>query len=104
MAVQTRVFPLYEVINGKYVLNRKISNPKPVGEYLKMQKRFAYLMPQEIETIQLHVDEEYERILRLSKEVDLEAKLSKKFKVHMDKLKQEMDAAYEKLQEDFKRS
>ena len=32
LAVDTKVFPLYEVIEGKYYLTRKITKPKPVEE------------------------------------------------------------------------
>ncbi len=101
LAVQTRVFPLYEVINGKYILNRKINKPKPIKEYLALQKRFAHLTPMDIEVIQEHVNQEYERILKLSEEVDLEAKLTATFQQHLDRLKQQMDEAYQHLREEF---
>jgi len=44
---------------------------------------------------------EYERILKLSEEVDLETKLTAKLQEHSDKLKQQMDEAYQELREDF---
>ena len=37
------VWPLYEVIEGKYILNHKPKNKLPVEEYLKMQGRFAHM-------------------------------------------------------------
>jgi pyruvate ferredoxin oxidoreductase beta subunit len=101
LAVQTRVFPLYEVIDGKYILNRKINKPKPVAEYLKAQKRFAHLTAPDIEIIQENVTKEYERIEKLSEEVDLETKLTGTFQQHLDRLKQQMDQAYQNLQEEL---
>jgi pyruvate ferredoxin oxidoreductase beta subunit len=101
LAVQTRVFPLYEVINGKYILSRKITKPKPVTEYLKLQKRFAHLTPMDMEVIQENVNNEYERILKLSEEVDLETKLTGTFQQHIDRLKQQMDEAYQRMREEI---
>jgi len=66
LAVETRIFPLYEVIDGKYILNRKIDKPKPVEEYLKLQRRFRHLTPEQIKYIKKRVDEEYEKIVKLS--------------------------------------
>jgi len=64
LAVQTKVFPLYEVENGiKYTINKK---PKgiPVIEYLKLQGRFRHLTEEDVELIQKNVDWEWEILLR----------------------------------------
>ncbi|AEH45287.1 thiamine pyrophosphate TPP-binding domain-containing protein [Thermodesulfatator indicus DSM 15286] len=66
LAVDTKVFPLYEVIEGKYYITRKITKPKPVEEYLKTQRRFRHLTPEVIAEIQRRVDAEYERLLKLA--------------------------------------
>ncbi|MEW5948489.1 MAG: pyruvate synthase subunit PorB [Thermodesulfobacteriota bacterium] len=66
LAVETNVFPLYEVIEGKYIINRKITKPKPVAEYLKKQGRFRHLTDDIIAQIQSQVDEEYDKLLRLA--------------------------------------
>ena len=65
LVVQTKIFPLYEVIDGKYRLSRKIKKPKPVSEYLKMQRRFSHLTEEDIAMIQERVDREYDRLLEL---------------------------------------
>lgn len=62
LAVQTRVFPLYEVINGQVILNRKVKKPKPVEEYLKLQGRFRHLDKKSIQYIQDRVNREYEAL------------------------------------------
>lgn len=63
LVVQSKVFPLYEVIDGKWILSRKIAKPKPVAEYLRSQRRFRHLTESEIAYIQQRVDAEYEELL-----------------------------------------
>ena len=65
LVVQTKIFPLYEVIDGKYRLSRKIKKPKPVTEYFKLQRRFRHLTEEDIAFIQERVDREYDRLLEL---------------------------------------
>jgi pyruvate ferredoxin oxidoreductase beta subunit len=65
LVVQTKIFPLYEVIDGKYRLSRKIKKPKPVTEYFKLQRRFRHLTEEDIAHIQERVDREYDRLLEL---------------------------------------
>ncbi len=66
LAVETRIFPLYEVIEGRYVISRKITKPKPVTEYFKGQRRFRHLSEDQLSFIQAKVDEEYARLVKLS--------------------------------------
>ncbi|MEW6185828.1 MAG: pyruvate synthase subunit PorB [Thermodesulfobacteriota bacterium] len=64
LVVETNIFPLFEVIEGNYVV-RKNNRPKAVEDYLKGQRRFSHLTPELIQTIQKRVNEEYERLLKL---------------------------------------
>ncbi len=66
LVVETRVFPLYEVIEGRYIMSRKITKPKPVQEYLKGQRRFRHLDEEHIAYIQQRVNADYEKLIRLS--------------------------------------
>lgn len=68
IAVESGFFPLYEVEHGKKRLTVKISERKPVKDYIKIQGRFRHLTDEDIEYIQRRVDEEYERLLRESGE------------------------------------
>ena len=43
LAVDTCIWPLYEIIEGKVKINYKPKNKLPVEEFLKPQKRFAHL-------------------------------------------------------------
>ena len=65
MAVQTGMFPLYEVENGKYKLNVD-KELKPVEEYLKKQGRYRHLSDDEIQKIQEHVTQEYAKLKQLA--------------------------------------
>ncbi|MGC9976400.1 MAG: 3-methyl-2-oxobutanoate dehydrogenase subunit beta [Syntrophales bacterium] len=68
MAVQTNIFPLYEVEDGiKYTINYK---PKEylVREYFKLQGRFRYLTDRDLDQIQEMVNEDWERLLRKASE------------------------------------
>ena len=64
LVVETGVFPLYEVENGKYRITMEIPEKlRPVGDYLKTQGRFRHLSPSNIETIQGRVNREWEILL-----------------------------------------
>ena len=63
LAVKTRIFPLYEVENGKYKLNTNITKPQPVQDYLKLQGRFRHLSEETIKEIQQRIDEEYAKLM-----------------------------------------
>ena len=68
-AVETCAWPLYEVIEGKYILSYKPKNKLPVEEYLKMQGRFAHMFKPGnewmIEQVQKEVDRNWEELLKL---------------------------------------
>ena len=63
LAVQSKVFPLYEVIDGQYFLSRDVKKPKPVTEYFKPQRRFRHLTEGDVAKIQERVDAEYDALL-----------------------------------------
>jgi pyruvate ferredoxin oxidoreductase beta subunit len=66
LAVQTAMFPLYEVENGKYKLNYNPATLKPVVDYLKPQGRFRHLSDKDIARIQARVDREITRLRELT--------------------------------------
>jgi len=63
------VWPLYEVIEGKYILSYNPKNKLPVTEYLKTQGRFAHMFEPGnewmLETAQREVDKNWEDLLTL---------------------------------------
>ncbi len=59
LAVESKVFPLYEIEEGwKYHITHQPQGT-PVKEYLKPQGRFAHLNDEDIERIQKEVDRNY---------------------------------------------
>jgi pyruvate ferredoxin oxidoreductase beta subunit len=62
LAVQTGIFPLYEVENGKYKLNFNPSVLKPVSDYIKIQGRFRHLSENAISLIQQKANEDWAKI------------------------------------------
>jgi pyruvate ferredoxin oxidoreductase beta subunit len=59
LAVQTGVFPLYEVVNGKYKITVEPSPMRPVQDYLKPQGRFRHLSENDVKEIQERTIREY---------------------------------------------
>ncbi|MGC8933008.1 MAG: thiamine pyrophosphate-dependent enzyme [Candidatus Methanodesulfokora sp.] len=75
LAVETCIFPLYEVINGEYKLTgmsktiaKNPARKKPVEEYIKVQGRFAHMLRPEnrwmLEELQKQIDERWEMLLK----------------------------------------
>jgi len=52
LAVQTGIFPLYEIEYGRYRLNADPPKLKPIEEYLKLQGRYRHLTGEQIQRIQ----------------------------------------------------
>ena len=66
LAVDTGVFPLYEVDNGVWKLSRKPKELKPVNEYLQGQGRYRHLDERTISKIQHGVDQRWEKLIKLA--------------------------------------
>lgn len=70
LAVDTCFWPLYEVIEGKYIVSYKPKNKLPVEEFLKAQGRFKHLFKKGneelIDKIQSEVDKRWEKLLNLA--------------------------------------
>ncbi|MEJ5330564.1 MAG: thiamine pyrophosphate-dependent enzyme [Desulfobaccales bacterium] len=63
LAVETGVFPLYEVVNGRYRLTVQPPKLRPVIDYLKPQGRFRHLRKPELDLIQRQTLAAYELLL-----------------------------------------
>jgi pyruvate ferredoxin oxidoreductase beta subunit len=68
-AVETCVWPMFEVEDGKWSLSYKPKKKLPVEEYLKMQGRFAHMFKAGnewmVEQVQKEVDRNWEELLVL---------------------------------------
>jgi pyruvate ferredoxin oxidoreductase beta subunit len=67
LAVETGVFPLYEVERGRYHLSIDFPKLKPMKEYIKLQGRFRHLTDSMIEEIEKRVHQEYEQLREKAK-------------------------------------
>jgi pyruvate/2-oxoacid:ferredoxin oxidoreductase beta subunit len=67
LAVETKLFPLYEIIDGKEY--RITHQPKglPVSEYVKMQGRYRHFTADDTARLQREVDEDWEQLVSQSK-------------------------------------
>lgn len=63
LAVDTGIFPLYEVENGTWKLSRKPKELKPLKDYFKGQGRYRHLDERLTEYIQGQVTERWERLV-----------------------------------------
>jgi pyruvate ferredoxin oxidoreductase beta subunit len=67
LAVETGMFPLYEVVNGQYKMSLDLPTLRPLKDYLKMQGRFRHLSDDVIAKIQERVELEYQKLLEKAK-------------------------------------
>lgn len=79
LAVETCYWPLYEVIDGKYVINYKPKNKLPIEEFLRPQKRFKHMFKSGnewmIQEFQKEVDDRWQELLDLEELSNKEAKV-----------------------------
>jgi pyruvate/2-oxoacid:ferredoxin oxidoreductase beta subunit len=62
LAVETRLFPLYEIIEGTQYRITHEPQGLPVEEYLKIQGRYRQLNKEQIRQMQKEVDESWEQL------------------------------------------
>ncbi len=63
LAVESRVFPLFESRNGKFALFKPSKNV-PIKDYLSLQGRFGHLRDEEIREIEEAVEERWKLLLK----------------------------------------
>jgi pyruvate ferredoxin oxidoreductase beta subunit len=62
LAVESGVFPLYEVVDGKYIMNLDFPKLRPITDYIKLQGRFKHLPEAAVVKIQEMVTLKYNEI------------------------------------------
>jgi pyruvate ferredoxin oxidoreductase beta subunit len=68
LAVETGVFPLFEVENGHYRMSPDMPKKlKPIRSYFKPQGRFRHLAAEEIDLIQHKVETEFQKLVEKAK-------------------------------------
>jgi len=63
LAVETKMWPLYEIENGVLNVTYKPREFKPISEYLRPQRRFTHLSEQDVQEVQKLQDGDWERLL-----------------------------------------
>ena len=70
MMVESCIFPLYEIeegrvkLTGKSLSIAKSGRKKPIDEYIALQGRFKKITPEQVAGFQLRVDEKWGYCLR----------------------------------------
>lgn len=64
LAVETGIFPLYEIEDGRYTLNVDSPKLRPIDDYFKLQGRFRHLSKETVAQIQERVNAEYTELKR----------------------------------------
>jgi len=62
MAVETLLFPLYEIAGGFYHITVEEPQPRPIADYIKRQKRFSHWKAQQVAALQNEVDAVYNHL------------------------------------------
>lgn len=62
LAVETNIFPLYEIIDGLHYQITYRSKGLPVEEYLSVQGRYRHLTPEQIQSIQTETDRSWQAL------------------------------------------
>ena len=57
LAVQTRLWDLYEVEDGIWKFTKEIDKPRPVSEYTGLQGRFKHLTEDQLRLLQEFADQ-----------------------------------------------
>jgi pyruvate/2-oxoacid:ferredoxin oxidoreductase beta subunit len=68
-AVETNIFPLYEIFGGlDYVINYR-SRGLPVETYLSLQGRYRHLRPEDVQSIQAETDRNWQELKKRAERV-----------------------------------
>lgn len=62
LAVETAVFPLYEIVDGRYRITVDFKELQPVVTYLNRQGRFRRISPETVELIQKKVLDSWQKL------------------------------------------
>ncbi len=64
LAVETGVFPLYEVENGVYNIQEKPDEFRELRDYLKLQRRFKHMTDDMIDSVKEQIKKDYALLLK----------------------------------------
>jgi pyruvate ferredoxin oxidoreductase beta subunit len=68
LAVETNFWPIYEIRNGRFRLNYRPKEPKPIEDFLRYQKRFEHLLlpenKKDLAELKSEIDEEWKALIK----------------------------------------
>lgn len=67
LAVQTRFTPLFEINKGILTITNDVPEPKQLKEFLQLQGRFKSMTDAEIEEVQKHLNDEWQKLKDIEK-------------------------------------
>jgi len=67
LAVESGMWVLYEIEDGVFRITKRVTDKKPIKDYLKMQGRFKHLTDEDTKEMQKRVNSEWERFEKLEK-------------------------------------
>ncbi len=83
LAVETGVFPLYEIENGRYRITVDFKELEPVVTYLNKQGRFRRISPETVELIQKRILQEWQELKEKSgTKISIEAEMEEEKEVN----------------------
>ncbi len=62
LSVETRYFPLYEAKGGRFRLTHDVAKPRPVGDFIRMFRKWRHLSEADIAEAQELVDRRWARV------------------------------------------
>jgi len=66
LAVETKIFPLFEVENGSTFTINKHPEGIPVGEYTRIQGRYRHWTSEQVFELQKYVEEKWDHLQRMA--------------------------------------
>ena len=72
LAVQTGIWPLYEIENGKYKITKKVTKFEPIQDYVNQQSRYRELSKDDIQVMEKMRDKQWnelDRMLNFTKDI-----------------------------------
>ena len=63
MAVDSGIFPLYEVEDGERYTVNQLARTQSVKPYLALQKRYRHISEEQVEQLQIHTDKAWQQLL-----------------------------------------
>jgi pyruvate/2-oxoacid:ferredoxin oxidoreductase beta subunit len=67
LAVETKIFPLYEIIDGTEYRITHQSQGLPVSEYTTIQGRYRHFTDEDVARLQREVDKDWEQLVAQTK-------------------------------------